>query len=430
MMVGPFLVPKEFNSQVFTSEFTYPSDRWFSALSDGTNLKFLSWDIWSISPDGKRALTYTSDSKVALTNLDGTGEIPLDDSLDYYILPRKMIEHQTALWLPNGNVVVLAFEKEDKTKFSINIVDLDGKLKKLEKPSQIIKKSSTLLFISPDGKYLYWKSADICGNQTCKNKFYATKLDDSEQKQILIDLKGAQNMHISPSGQYISYIDNSVQPFIPCYIYKVADDTTTKLTLDDGSSATGFCFGGNHWSPTEDKLLGQTQNGYSILNVPDGKITTLFGVDAGSCYLANWTPDGKRVFLSVCTEENSYEKYGAGQMGGLQNNYPDEFVQSIGARLIDISDGKIAKYPDGGFCNATISPDSKWVLFYLCKNEDDLVVIPSQLLNLDTKEMVSLFQGFVSGNPEAIPLINETHGPEAPFIPHNEFENWFVFWIA
>jgi hypothetical protein len=355
---------------------------WLSASSDGSNLKLIDWPIWSLSPDGKRALTYTSDSWVALTNLDGTGTIPLDDTLRYYINNNT----QTALWLPNGNVVLLAYEQKKSNKISAYMLSPDGKLKKWEKPSQIMKQYAELLFISPDGQNLYWENDISCGNRQCKTQYYVTKLDDSDQMQILKNVNSAQNIYISPSGQYITYLDNSFQVLRGCFVYKVADDTVTKILPDGGLD---YCFGGNHWSPIEDKLFGQTSTGYSMLNVLDGKITTFSGVNAGSCYLASWTPDGKHLFLSVCTKEDSYKQNGLN--GGGTLDYMD-FIQSLVARLIDISDGKVTEYPDAGFCNAVISPDSKWVLFYHCKNEN-LVVNPSQLLNLDTKQIVPLFNG-------------------------------------
>jgi hypothetical protein len=43
-----------------------------------------------------------------------------------------------------------------------------------------------------------------------------------------------------------------------------------------------------------------------------------------------------------------------------------------------------------------MSPDSQWVLLFACKNEKDLVVYPSQMLNLDTKVSVPLFTDFVA----------------------------------
>jgi hypothetical protein len=93
--------------------------------------------------------------------------------------------------------------------------------------------------------------------------------------------------------------------------------------------------------------------------------------------------------------------------------------QLLGQRVIDISDGKVTEYPDTGICNAAeISPDSKWVLLFLCTNENNLVVYPSQLLNLDTKEMVPLLQGFVSDDPKALAQSND-----------GLYKDWSVFWI-
>jgi len=410
MKVNPLLVPKEFNAQKPAS--------WFVSSSDGTNLKLLDWQIWSLSPDGKRALTYTGDYpnyKVTLRNLDDTGAVPMDDSLSYFINS----SYQTALWLPNGNVVLLAFEPKQQAKISAYIVSPDGKLTKWEKLSQIMKSYAHFLVISPDGENLYWEN-DSCptGGGQCKSEYYLTKLDDSEQKRILSNVYSFQDMSISPSGQYIVYLDNSYQALNGCFIYKVADGTTTKITPDDKATGLGYCFSGNrgsHWSPTEDKLFGQNPDGYSVLNVPDGKITTFPEINAGSCYSASWTPDGKNLFLSVCTKDNSYKQYGMG--GGVIDEYT-KFVPSIGARLIDISSGIVTEYPDAGFCKTVISPDSKWVLFYLCKNENNLAN-PSQILNLDTKEMVPLFQGFVSDDPMALVQQNGA----------SYYKGWLVFWI-
>jgi len=404
MKVNPLLIPKEFNAQK-------PAN-WFSASADGTNLKLFDWQIWSLSPDGKRALTYTGDDpnyKVTLRTLDGTSAIPLDDSVSYYILPRD----QTAVWLPNGNVVLLAIEPKQRTKISAYIVSPDGKLTKWVKLSQSMNKFAWLLFVSPDGKNLYWamygKTAEI----------FVTSLDDSQQKRILYNVYSFQDISISPSGQFIVFLDNSNLVLHGCFIYNVADGTTTKITPDDKAKGLGYCFSGDrgtHWSPTEDKLFGQNSDGFSVLNVLDGKITTFPEINAGSCYSVNWTPDGKNLFLSVCTKENSYKQYGNG--GGVISEYYSKFVPSIGARLINISTGKVTEYPDAGFCKTAISPDSKWVLFYLCRNEDNIVANPSQLLNLDTKEVVPLLEGFISDDPKATNKSND-----------DLYKGWSVFWV-
>jgi hypothetical protein len=404
MKVNPLLAPKEFKSQKPAS--------WFSAYSDGSNLTLLDWQIWSLSPNGRLALTYTSNNNVALTNLDNLGTTLLDESLSYYIISGN---YQTALWLPNGNIVLLAFEQKERTKISAYIVSPDGKLTKLEKPSQIMKNYAHFLFISPDGKKLYWENPVMCGNRQCKSEYYETSLDDAEQKRILKDVNTAQDINISPSGQYIAYIDNSFQTLRGCYIYKVSDETITKIMKDDGLRGQNYCFGGNHWSPTEDKLFGQTPDGYAILTVPEGNISTFPEVNVGSCYLARWAPDGKHLFLSVCTEKNSFKEYGMN--GGVRLDY-QKFVQTIGERLINISDGKVTEYSDVGFCDAVISPDSTWVLFYACKDEKKRVIYPSQLLNLNTKKMYPLFQGFVSDSTEV--FTGSQNGL---------YKGWLVFWI-
>jgi hypothetical protein len=409
MKVSQLLVPNEFNSQEPFS--------WFSASSDGSDLKLLDWQIWSLSPDGKQALTYTSDKRVSLTNLDGTGAIPLDESLSYKIYYPL---GQTALWLPNGNVVLLAFEQTERTKLSVYIVSPDGNLSKWEKPSQIITdREAELLFISPDGENLYWKNFDctkIGADTYCDiSGYYMTSLEDSDQKQILKNVHENVEIYLSPSGQYISYPDYSGHIFRGCFLYKIADETTTQNLPDDDSDSHGFCDtgDGSNWSPTEDKLWGKTNNGYAIWTVSEGKMMNIAAysdINAGDCYSTSWTPDGKHLFLSVCTEKYSEELYR--QKWGV-GNITLPFTESLGQRLINISDGKVTEYPDAGFCDAVISPDSTWVLLYTCTNEKGLVVYPSQLLNLETEEMVPLFQGFVSDSPV--------------LQPHQKA--WSVFWI-
>ena len=117
--------------------------------------------------------------------------------------------------------------------------------------------------------------------------------------------------------------------------------------------------------------------------------------DIGYC-LTRWTPDGKYLFLNDCTDTST--KYSdLENMGFHFESYSDlTFTESLGQRLIDISSGKVTKLPDKGFCDIVISPDSQWVLIYACKNEKDLVVYPSQMLNLNTKVMVPLFLDFVA----------------------------------
>ncbi len=209
---------------------------------------------------------------------------PLDDSLDYYVNSNFI----TAVCLPNGNKIVLAYEKKNPTKLSAYIVSPDENLIKWEKPSQIMQKYAFFLFISPDGQKLYWENAIMCGHRQCKSEYYSTSLDDSEQKRIFKNVNSAQNIYISPSGQYISYIDNSFQQLRGCFIYNTTDGISTKLVPDNTNEygwvrGQNYCFGENHWSPKEDKLYsklyikteaGNSETGYSVLNVPNGEITT------------------------------------------------------------------------------------------------------------------------------------------------------------
>jgi len=308
-------------------------------------------------------------------------------------------------------VALIASEKKGygpNSRDSMYILNPDGELTKLEEPSKLMKHYAYFLLPSPDGRNIYW------ANSNSKER-YVTNLDNMESKRILKKVVGFQDMHISPSGKYIVFLDNSYRTLNGCFIYNVADDTLTKIMPEDGSRGDHFCGFGNHWSPTEDKLFGITRNGYALLNVPDGKITTFPGGDADSCRIASWMPDGKHIFLSLCT---TYDQYGMGEMNrpNINTRYQD-FIQSIGARLMNISDGKVTKYPDGGFCEVIISPDSKWVLFYACKNQEKLIDSPSKMLNLDTKEMVPIFTEFVSKRTDAPPDQNNQYFWSVTWLP-------------
>lgn len=429
MKVNPLIVPEIFNAQSPAS--------WFTASSNGSNLKLFDWQIWSLSPDGKRALTYTDDKKVSLTNLDGSGSIPLDETLKFSIHAFKWgpglgFFGESALWLPNGNVMVVARE-EQSPKVSMYIISLDGKLSLWEKPSQIMGCSAELLLLSHKGDVVYWKNT-ICGSGWSKSEYYMTNLDDAEQKQILGKAsKSADEFHLSPSGRYIVYLNVYGTSVDGCYVYDLENRTTTKLLPDKpdrGIQGLGFCVNHNHWSPTEDILVKEPidmTDGISIWSAQDGKIThvgTYSDIKAGSCDVL-WTPDGKYLFLFACTEKYSSEA------SGIHFSNGDRIVpfdKTLGQRLINISTGEITEYPDAGFCkNAFISPDSKWAILSLCVNEENLLVYPSQLINLETKEMTPIFQNFIPENPEFIR--DPSTFTDGQSLPKDIYKDWYIFWF-
>jgi WD40 repeat protein len=385
---------------------------WISASSDGTVTQVYDYSIWSLSPDGKRALTISKDKKIYLSALDGSSSFLLDDTLQYYLSYAP-----TAAWLPNGDVILLAFAKNQPKNISAFVVNPNGEMKRWEELSKVMSNYAFMLFLSPDGKSLYWEN-EVCSGGRCKSSYYVSRLDDSEHKRILTNVLSAQDVHISPSGKYISFIDNSNQILRGCFLYDVVKDAVIKLLPEEDLRGQKYCFGGNHWSPVEDSLFGIDRTSYSVLNVTTGKIKNFPGVDAGSCYVANWSPDGKFVFLSICTKENSYQQYGMGAINGEDPNRFRDFIPSIGGRLIDISAGKVTDYPDGGFCNMSISPDSNWVLFFLCKDKSGEYTFPPELLSLETGEMTPILDKMVTAVfPESDP-----NNPD-------DFIVWSVSWL-
>jgi hypothetical protein len=264
--------------------------------------------------------------------------------------------------------------------------------------------SAKLMFVTPDGKKLVWQNFILVDHMYKSSGYYISNLDDSEQEHILPNIFASQADYLSPSGQYILYHDFSKGDSRTCYGYNISNKTSTRIPPDSNaprftcsSSGTGI-----PWSPTEDKFLGTTEKGYTIWTASDGTMNEIATyAEVGYCF-TRWTPDGKSLFLNNCTDslKKFSELFSMDVAFHSSTDFP--FNEFLGQYLIDLSSGGITKYPDTGFCNTVISPDSKWVLIYACKNEQDLVVYPSQMLNLITKEMVPVFQDFVADSNENI----------------------------
>lgn len=396
MKVNQHLIPIEFDS---SKKFG-----WFSASSDGSNLTQLSseiTDIYSISPDGKRILANINDT-IALINSDGTGAIKLDTAPDIYVSSsygfvnnNYIPDMKSVLWLPNGDLVFLASEKPYEAKRSIYAVNQNGnQLRKLEQPSSQIGNFASLLFVSPDANDVYWVTGSQCNDRSiCNEKYFATKLDDSDQQQIWREIKNASDyIYLSPSGQYIAYgsFVNGVKSKTGCYLATLAGETLSKV---EANGYFPFCFD-NPWSPTDDKLLfsswvGEGENmriEYNIWTLPDGSLQTFSEFNATDCHYFEWTPDGNSIFLAVCVDQ----PFTRGAMSGTLKT-------TLGQRLIDIRTGTVTEYPDDkGFCEYALSPNSEWALLYWCTNNENVTISPSVLLNLKTKETYPVFEQFIS----------------------------------
>jgi formylglycine-generating enzyme required for sulfatase activity len=291
-------------------------------------------------------------------------------------------------WLKNGMIVLVAYPSNSPKEISIYLVGEDGTgLVKLSKPSEEVVETLRVLFASPDGSSIYWVTGTECHERgICHEKYFWTKLDDSEQRQIWQNVQAASDMvYASPSGKYMiyyAYFGWSQQN--GCVLADMEGQLLSAVELDGWSSCSRLT-----WSPVEDKLLlrgatkvdGDWHFKYRIWSEPGNVITELPGIEAAFCSYSRWTPDGKGIFLSGCGE--TY----AGK-------------EPLGARLINIEEGAISLYPDTKHCASVVSSDSRWALLYRCITTEQHIA-PSQLLNLETKELQPVFAGFQSDDAKA-----------------------------
>jgi hypothetical protein len=263
----------------------------------------------------------------------------------------------------------------------------------LEQPKSQIGEVTNLLFISPDGKGFYWVTGSYCADTgICNEKYFITQVDDSDQQQVWKNFTNVgSTIYLSPSGKYITFgtyfPSNKTKT---CSLATIEGKVLSIIEVEGNS----FCGRGNPWSPIEDKALVESWSGayyssqkhYSIWTAPYGSIITFYEFDAGDCFNASRMPDGRSIFLAICTE-----KY----FGGLNK-------KTLGQRIINISDGKVTEYPeDFGFCKYIISPNSKWAYFYACANDNYIINHPSRILNLETNQNYSIFEEFQTNNPIA-----------------------------
>lgn len=385
------------NKLFYPKEFTLDKPfGWFSATSDGSNVKSLDYEeIYSVSADGKRMLV-KQNGVIALVNSDGSSLKTLDTGKNVFIpyISRSIV------WLTDRRIVFLAASQQSGKKSSMYVVNKDGSdVTKMEKPEQDMGDGAATLFGSPDAESVYWVTGTECHDRgICHEKYFVTNLDDTGEKQIWQNIKAASyRIYVSPSGKFIVYYS---------YFGWSLKNACVLATLDGQTlSEVNDCYNGI-WSPLEDKLLaihwvqekGNWLASYVIWTEPGNQVTKLPGIDAAFCS-ARWTPDGEKIFLSYCVDN---------QMWGKKTTY-------LGSRLINISNGSITEYPDPNICASAVSPDSKWAISYRCYTPDSKSA-PSELINLETKETQPILDGFVSADPKA-----EQMGWSLIWIPSSSF---------
>lgn len=415
LQLPQFAVPKEWRNN--------GNSRFFTTTSDGSNIIPLDKyeNIYSISPDRKQMFVRMN-GELALVNTDGTKDIILPVN-EKYLAPGATMRNNmfnlyahSILWLANGKIVFLA--SNDTRGFetrSIYLIDSDGSnIKRLEQLNSFMDSTrdgaiSKLLFVSPDNTILYWVDGYICSERgVCGEKYYSSKLDDSETIPIWENIKNAgDRFYPSPSGKYFIFFSSENEKRV-CKLSTI----TGNILSDVGTYGYTFCNRGVTWSPTEDKFIEKGWTGYRLdyairsIDASGKNTRQKLNSNATTCSTADWMPDGKNVFLTNCIKNSNW----LNDWGVFDFN--DQF---IGQRLVSISTGNVTEYPSFGFCDYTLSPDSKWVIFYRCLDASkDLM--PSHLLNLETNETLQIFEQFTSDNADI---------PTSTYI---ERSPWFVYW--
>jgi hypothetical protein len=404
MGVNQLFVPKEMNAD---KPFV-----WLSSLSDGSRLSLLNVEVYNASPYGKRMIV-RSGEKLALMDTNGEQLVPLNIKETYlgktygYKYDTGFYYAQSVLWLANGKLVFLATDKPDG-KSVLYIVDSDGNnLAKLEQPSLAAEEVSSLLFSKADGSEFYWVTGKKCNTRgICVENYYLSKIDGSNQQQVWQEVKNAgDNIYLSPSGKYIAYSAYFGQSSKNgCYLATTTGELITKL--EKGKDLFALCNRENIWSPSEDKILMSGWEGtnveyskkvYIIWSAPNGETSPLPDINSGDCRSAHWLPDGQHIFFENCT--------------GIWYQMATDI---LGQRKVNITTGDVTEYPSFGFCEYVISPNAQWALFYACENKrsERGADKQSQLLNLETKEVVSIYDKFTSTE-----------------LVKNANERWTVFWI-
>jgi formylglycine-generating enzyme required for sulfatase activity len=355
---------------------------WFAAASDGSNFSALDYDsIYGSSPDGRRLLVRVGD-EVQLIEPDGTNAVKLETEPDADVA--------SVLWLSSGSFAFATGARASDGVGSLYFASQDGAhVTKLSKPASEAGQTSRLLFASADEDAIYWVTGSSCEDRgVCQERYFFTKLDDSEQRRIWENIQSAGSMiYPSPSREFITYFQYfgwSIKN--GCTLATIDAQPLSSVELE-GSSSCGS------WSPVDDRLYlrgftkieGGWETRYVVWDEPGNRVTNLPPFNAGYCRSTRWTPDGTGIFLSGCIEK--YTRDGK--------------WTEVGSRLIGLLDAKVTEYPDDVHCRPAVSPDSKWALLYACTNAQK-VVVPSRLLNLEKDVSLPVFTDLVSDDPKAL----------------------------
>ncbi len=376
--VGKALYPKEMASDK-------PS-AWFSAASDGSGVAPASYDvIYDVAPAGDRMIVFTG-GELDLVKPDGTGKVKLDTGSD------NNIPFSNITWLSDGGMVFGAVPPDKGGKGSIYVGSADGtKVTRLQKPAEVMGETLAVLFADADESGVYWVTGTKCNERgICQEKYFYTKLDDSDQQQVWQNMQSAGLM-IYPS------VSRKFMTYFQYFGWSIKNGCALGMMSGQPISAVGlglssYC-GPEAWSPTEEKLLVEGyqrekdawQQYFALWDEPGNRVTQLPAFNAAACWTSQWTPDGKAIFLSGCIDQYK---------ANVKRNY-------VGSRLIQIADGTVTEYPDVNDCSAAISPDSNWALLYACQTADRKPA-PSQLLDLRTKEVRPILEDFVSHDAKTL----------------------------
>lgn len=348
----------------------------FVANLDGNEIQTITdFDFeegWSaffagISPDYQSVAVIVGNRERGISYLfilDAASEQLIQVTNDDLALYHEEYGENPVLWLPDGRLAFVA--RDTDGRYTIFLVQPSGQgLSRLTKPLSTGYIPRSLIAASPDGAGLYWVSGNPCNDRgLCEEKYYWTKLDDSDQQQVWQAIQeGSYKIFISPAGKFLAY-----SPYFGtrdsrngCYIAPINGiDISNVVQLKVNDQPVGCWYDywspGHNWSPDGKALLINTFETNTVVlyiwSSEDQSYTRLPDYGATSCSEYVWI-DNSHLFLHDCILGDLFRVL-----------YQDDLSLVTGPRLIDLSNMSVEEYPFLGDYGYTLyfSPDRTKVI--------------------------------------------------------------------